>query len=52
MTLFPDWQRIALMLFGDDVIVFTVLALGVAGFVYAVSVLWDVTREVDDDLAS
>jgi uncharacterized membrane protein len=52
MTLFPDWQRIALMLFGDDVIVFTVLALGVAGFIYAVSVLWDVTREADDDLAS
>ena len=52
MTLFPDWQHIALMLFGDDVIVFTVLALGVAGFIYAVSVLWDVTREVDDDPAS
>lgn len=52
MTLIPDWQRLALMLFGDEVIVFTVLALGVAGFVYAVSVLWDVTREADDDLAS
>ena len=52
MTLFPDWQRIALMLFGDEVIVFTLLALGVAGFIFAVSVLWDVTREVDDDLAS
>ena len=34
-----------LMLFGDEVIVFTVLALGVAGFIFAVSVLWDVTRE-------
>jgi len=42
MTLFPDWQRIALMLFGDDAIGFTML--GVAGFVYAVSVLWDATR--------
>ena len=42
MTLFPDWQRS----------VFTVLALGVAGFIYAVSVRWDVTREADDDLAS
>ena len=46
------WQRIAMMLFGDDVIVFTVLALGVAGFIFAVSVLWDVTRGADDDLAS
>ena len=46
------WQRLSLMLFGDEVIVFTVLALGVAGFIFAVSVLWDVTREADDDLAS
>ena len=52
MTLFPDWQRIALMLFGDEVIFFTLLAVGVAGFVYAASVLWDVTRGADDDLAS
>jgi hypothetical protein len=52
MTLFPDWQRIALMLFGDEVIVFTLLALGVAGFIYAVSVLWNVTRGADDDFAS
>lgn len=46
------WQRIAMMLFGDEVIVFTVLALFVAGFIYAVSVLWDVTRGADDDIAS
>ncbi len=52
MTLFPDWQRIATMLFGDDVIVPTMRALFVAGFIYAVSVRWDVTRGADDDLAS
>lgn len=34
MTLFPDWQRS----------VFTMRALFVAGFIYAVSVRWDVTR--------
>ena len=46
------WQRIAMMLFGDDVIVFTILALFVAGFIFAVSVFFDVTRGADDDLAS
>lgn len=46
------WQRIAMMLFGDDVIVFTMLALFVVGFIYAVSVFLDVTRGADDDLAS